>query len=142
MLQKMHSGAAGMAHILGGPVSANRGADLRGCTQPVRRRARGAGAAGESRRMSNPLILTRDETLLDELLRLAAAAGVMPEVVPDPGAALRGWSAASAVLVGVDQLEALTRLGPTRRGGLHVVAWGAVPDAVFRLAVEVGAENV
>lgn len=92
--------------------------------------------------MSNPLILTRDETLLDELLRLAAAAGVMPEVVADPGAVLRGWSAASAVIVGVDQLDALARLGPTRRAGLHVVAWGAVPDAVFRLAVEVGAENV
>ena len=35
--------------------------------------------------MTAPLVITRDETLLDELLRLAAAAGVTPDVAPDGG---------------------------------------------------------
>jgi secretion/DNA translocation related CpaE-like protein len=92
--------------------------------------------------MNNPLILTRDETLLDELLRLAAAAGVVPEVATDPGGCLAGWSQASTVLVGVDQLEAVARARPPRRAGLHVVAWGSVPDSVFRMAIDVGAQDV
>ncbi len=92
--------------------------------------------------MSSPLILTRDETLLDELLRLAAAAGVVPEVAADPDRVLASWSEASVVLVGVDQLEAVARARPPRRAGLHVVSWGQVPDAVFRLAIDVGAQDV
>ncbi|MDQ4084472.1 MAG: hypothetical protein M3165_01510, partial [Actinomycetota bacterium] len=42
-----------------------------------------------------PLIVTADETRLDALLRLAAAAGVTPDVAPDPVAARRLWAAAS-----------------------------------------------
>ena len=52
--------------------------------------------------MSAPLVITRDETLLDELLRLAAAAGVTPDVAPDGVGGLAGWSAAPLVLVGAD----------------------------------------
>lgn len=92
--------------------------------------------------MTNPLILTRDQALLDELLRLAAGAGVVPEVAPDPGAALRSWAAATTVLVGVDLAEEVARVGPPRRAGLHIVGWGSVPDQVFRIAVALGAENV
>ncbi|MCW2764404.1 MAG: septum site determining protein [Nocardioides sp.] len=92
--------------------------------------------------MSAPLFITRDETLLDELLRLAAAAGITPDVAHDAGAALRGWTAASLVLLGGDLAEELARLSPTRRAGVHVVAWGAVPDDLFRSALAVGAENV
>ena len=44
--------------------------------------------------MTAPLFVTRDDTLLDELLRLAAAAGVTPDVAHDGAAALRGWAAA------------------------------------------------
>ncbi len=92
--------------------------------------------------MTSPLIITRDETLLDELLRLTAAAGVTPEVAPDPGAALRSWSAAPVVLVGVDVASELADLGPPRRVSVHFVGWGRVPDHVFKTAVGVGAENV
>ncbi len=92
--------------------------------------------------MSTPLVITADETLLEELLRLAAAAGVTPEVAPDPGAALRAWSAAPLVLLGADLAAGLARLAPSRRAGVHVIAWGQVPDELFRVALAVGAENV
>ena len=92
--------------------------------------------------MTAPLLVTRDQSLLDELLRLAAAAGVAPDVAADGGAALRGWAAAPVVLVGVDAAEDLARLAPARRPRVHVVAWGAVPDDLFRVALAVGAESV
>ena len=92
--------------------------------------------------MTAPLLITRDQALLDELLRLAAAAGVTPDVAPDGGAALRGWPAAPVVLVGADVAEDHARLSPARRRRVYVVAWGAVPDQMFRVAMAVGAESV
>lgn len=92
--------------------------------------------------MTAPLFITRDQSLLDELLRLAAAAGVTPDVAPDGGAALRGWSAAPLVLVGADVAEEMARISPARRAGVYVAAWGPVPDDMFRIALDVGAESV
>ncbi len=92
--------------------------------------------------MTTTLIITRDDNLLDELLRLAAAAGVTPEVAPDQVAALRSWSAAALVLVGSDLAAEVARARPLRRTGVHVVALGAVPDDLFRTALAVGAESV
>lgn len=92
--------------------------------------------------MNPPLFVTRDDTLLEELLRLAAAAGVTPEVASDVGAALRAWTAAPLVLLGGDLAAEMTRLGPPRRAGVHLVSWGTSPDGLFRLAVEIGAESV
>ena len=93
-------------------------------------------------RMTAPLFVTRDDTLLDELLRLAAAAGVTPEVAHDGAAALRGWAVAPLVLLGADLADEVARTGPTRRAGVVVVAWGDVPDDLFRTALAVGAESV
>ena len=92
--------------------------------------------------MTAPLLITRDQTLLDELLRLAAAAGVTPDVAADDGAALRGWAAAPVVLVGADVADELARISPSRRPHVYVVAWGGVPDEMFRIAMGVGAESV
>ncbi|WP_109507963.1 septum site-determining protein Ssd [Nocardioides speluncae] len=92
--------------------------------------------------MTAPLIITRDDTLLDELLRLGAAAGVVPDVAHDVGAALRGWSTAPLVLLGTDLLADAARLAVPRRERVHIVAWGTVPHEVFPLALAVGAENV
>lgn len=92
--------------------------------------------------MDVPLIVTRDEPLLDELLRLAAAAGVLPEVVADPGAALRDWRTAPMVLVGTDVGAELARFAPPPRPGVHLVGWSRVEDEVFRHAVALGAEQV
>jgi secretion/DNA translocation related CpaE-like protein len=92
--------------------------------------------------MTAPLIVTRDQALLDELLRLAAAAGTRPEIAADSGAALRGWARAPLVLVGADVAEELARLSPARRERAYVVAWGVVPDDMFRIALDVGVESV
>ena len=92
--------------------------------------------------MTSPLFVTRDEMLLDELLRLAAAGGVTPDVAHDGVAALRGWSAASLVLVGADVAAEVADVRPPRRDGVHVVAWGEVPTEMLRAALVIGAENV
>ncbi|MGZ4495271.1 MAG: septum site-determining protein Ssd [Nocardioides sp.] len=88
------------------------------------------------------LLITTDDPLLDDVLRLAAAAGTRLEVAHDPGAALRGWSAAAAVLVGADQVGPVARHRPPPRDQVHVVARGPLPDAGFRDALAVGARDV
>ena len=92
--------------------------------------------------MSAPLVVTRDRSLLDQLSRLAAAAGVSPDVATDVGAALRHWTGAGLVLVGADLAAELAVVSPARRPGVHVVAWGAVPDELFRVTVALGGESV
>jgi secretion/DNA translocation related CpaE-like protein len=92
--------------------------------------------------MTRPLFVTGDDSLLEDLLRLTAAAGVTADVARDPATALRAWSSAPLVLLGADLAEELAHLSPARRPGVHVVAWGAIPDELFRQALAVGAENV
>ncbi|MBD8870937.1 septum site-determining protein Ssd [Nocardioides donggukensis] len=92
--------------------------------------------------MRRPLIVTRDHDLLEELLRLAAAAGGEPVVAGDATEALRSWPTATVVLLGVDLVDEVAASSPGRRGGVHLVGWGRVPDHTFRSALAVGAENV
>lgn len=92
--------------------------------------------------MDAPLFVTDDQILLDELQRLAAAAGVTPVLARDETSALSAWGQAPLVLVGVDRAMALSRLAPPRRAGVHVVGRAGVPDEVFRTALALGAENV
>ena len=87
------------------------------------------------------LLLTRSPAVLDEVGRLAAAAGHEPLSRAEPEAALAEWAAAAVVLVGADVAEELAALGPARRAAVHVVGH-APPDAVFRAALAVGAESV
>lgn len=92
--------------------------------------------------MTRPLIITRSDDLAEELLRLAAAAGVSPELVADPVAALPSWSAAPLVLVGEDVLAGLVALEPRRRDGVQVVVLRTAATEVFQWALALGAENV
>ena len=92
--------------------------------------------------MNSPLFVTADESLLEELVRLAAAAGTTPEVAGDVSAALRAWTRAPLVLVGEDLAVAMARAGPTRRDAVFVVLTAPVPDRVFQLALALGAESV
>jgi secretion/DNA translocation related CpaE-like protein len=89
-----------------------------------------------------PLFVTRDDVLLEELLRLAAAAGVTPEVATDASIAIRGWTVAPLVLVGIDMCDEMARVRPPRRQHVLVVGWGAIPDEMFRTALEMGAEDL
>jgi secretion/DNA translocation related CpaE-like protein len=85
------------------------------------------------------LVLTADEGLLDDLLRLAAVAGAEIDVAADPVAARPRWQAAPLVVVGDDQAEAAAaQLG--RRRQVVLVARDD-PD-VWRRGVGLGAEQV
>ncbi|MFD9643185.1 septum site-determining protein Ssd, partial [Streptomyces sp. NPDC059082] len=91
-------------------------------------------------RRAKPLIVTEDLGLLDDLLRLCAAAGVEPEVhhrVPERRAS---WTDPPLVLVG-DDAAAHCR-GAVRRPGTLLVARDRDDPGLWRLAVELGAESV
>ncbi|MGZ5417193.1 MAG: septum site-determining protein Ssd [Nocardioides sp.] len=88
------------------------------------------------------LLVTTDDELLGDVLRLAAAAGTTLDVAHDPGAALRGWAGAAVLLVGADQAPLMAAHRPPRHEQLHVVGHGPVPDALFRDAVALGAHHV
>ncbi len=91
---------------------------------------------------SRPLVVTADEAMLDSLLRLAAAAGVTPDVATDPGAARRLWTGASLVLVGDDLLTGVAASSPPRRRGVLVVTDTPERVATWRQAMAAGAEEV
>lgn len=88
-----------------------------------------------------PILLTRDRSLVDEVARLSAAAGVRPDVYDDPLAALGAWPGAPLVLVGADLVDEVATARPGRRDGVHVVGW-APADGVFRAALAIGAGTV
>jgi secretion/DNA translocation related CpaE-like protein len=89
-----------------------------------------------------PLVLTADEKLLDDLLRLAAAADVAVDVMADPAAARRAWAGGSIVLVGPDLAASLVHRPPPRRPDVVLVG-GDLDDAgIWQRAVTLGAEHV
>ena len=89
-----------------------------------------------------PLFVTDDDVLLDDLLRLAAGAGVSPDLAADAPAARRYWSSAPLVLVGADLVDAVIRTDPLRRDGVCMVTRDPDDASVWRRAVDVGAETV
>lgn len=89
-----------------------------------------------------PLIVTADPTLSTELLRLAAAAGVVPDVVDDIAGALRRWAEAPLVLVGSDLADAVGAAGPPRRTGVHLVTTEEHPGGLYPAALACAAESV
>ncbi|MBT2425190.1 septum formation initiator [Streptomyces sp. ISL-112] len=91
-------------------------------------------------RHGGPLIVTEDVELLDDLLRLCAAAGAEPEVHHGPPGRPGGWERAPMVLVG-DDAAARCRSAARRRGVMLVGRDQDDPD-VWRRAVEIGAEYV
>ncbi|TDD43378.1 hypothetical protein E1263_41735 [Kribbella antibiotica] len=86
------------------------------------------------------LMATTNERLLDDLLRLAAAASITPLVERDLQGLRRGWLNYPLVIVGDDLAAELAGTTPVRRTG--VVLAGTGSDALYRHAFEVGAEAV
>ncbi|MFB6814641.1 septum site-determining protein Ssd [Streptomyces sp. NPDC056347] len=84
--------------------------------------------------------MTEDVELLDDLLRLCAAAGAEPEVRPSPPEDRGGWERAPMVLVGDDAARRCK--GTVRRRGVMLVGRGQDVPEVWRRAVEIGAEYV
>ncbi|TJZ42847.1 septum formation initiator [Streptomyces piniterrae] len=98
---------------------------------------RSASTGGEH---GGPLIITEDERLLDDLLRLCAAAGALPEVAHGLPARDGGWEAAPLVIVGDDRAARLA--GVERRDGVVLVGSDAQDPGLWRRAVAIGAERV
>lgn len=95
-----------------------------------------------------PLVLAADAALRDELVRLAAAAGSVPEVLSATGPeALAAWPRASAAVVGGAEAVALAEAGAGRRAAVLVCcaeddAWGPDDPALLRAALALGADRV
>ncbi|MEU2061970.1 septum site-determining protein Ssd [Streptomyces sp. NPDC013455] len=95
---------------------------------------------GTGERPGRPLIVTEDAALLDDLLRLCAAAGATPEVhhgVPESGG---GWAAAPLVLVGDDAARRVG--GAPRRPGVVLIGRDQDDSGVWKRAVQIGADHV
>ncbi|HEX3783420.1 MAG TPA: septum site-determining protein Ssd [Pseudonocardiaceae bacterium] len=90
-----------------------------------------------------PLVMCGDEPVLDELLRLAAAAGAELHRVPDVVAARRAWAGAPMVLL--DEAAALRCVEadlPRRGDVLLVCGQDPPPEQLWRIAVDIGAQQV
>jgi secretion/DNA translocation related CpaE-like protein len=74
-----------------------------------------------------PLLVTSDEDLLEDLLRLAAAGCAEAEVAPDPIAARPRYATAPLVLIGLDQAPACLRARLPRRPRTAVVGHSRRP---------------
>ncbi len=98
------------------------------------------------RRAGSPLLITGDEKLLDDILRLAAIAGVEMHVAPDPTAARPHWTEASLVLVTSDVADECANARLPRRRDVALVpvepVTGEPPQAIWDLATELGADQV
>jgi secretion/DNA translocation related CpaE-like protein len=97
---------------------------------------------GGTARPPTVLIVTADDRLLDDLLRLAAAAGVTPQVESDQTAVRRHWQAAPLVLVGSDLSALIAGAQPVRRRGIVVVGNDLDDAGIYQSAVAIGADQV
>jgi secretion/DNA translocation related CpaE-like protein len=77
-----------------------------------------------------PLLVTDDEDLLDDLLRLITAAGLEPEAAIDPAGARAAWSVAPLILVGGSVAAACVRARLPRRAGVMLVSRGRAPASM------------
>ena len=91
---------------------------------------------------ARPLVVSTDPVLLDDLLRLLAAAGSTGELTSGGGALRRAHRAAPVVLLGADALGAAPVRALPRRPGVLVVLTVEPEPAVWSAAVDLGAERV
>lgn len=89
-----------------------------------------------------PLLVTADPDLLDDLLRLCAAAGVEARVAHDVPAARGPWAAAPIVVLGDDLSRPALASGLARRSDLVLVGRDLDDGAVWTRAAGLGAESV
>jgi secretion/DNA translocation related CpaE-like protein len=89
-----------------------------------------------------PLVMTGDLSLLDDLLRLAAAGGSEVDVAPDPAAARPKYAAAPIVFIGTDQIESCLRARLPRRDRVVLVGHGEIPGAGWEAARLLGIDHI
>jgi secretion/DNA translocation related CpaE-like protein len=89
-----------------------------------------------------PLLLTDDQELLDDLVRLASAGGTEVEVAAEPGAAWQAWTTAPLVVASAALGAELRRARLPRRDGVVLVGQDAADERVWELAQDIGADHV
>src|SRR3954451_1536170 len=89
-----------------------------------------------------PLVVTADQDLLDDLLRLAAAGGTEVDVAPDPAAARSRFTPAPLVLIGADQADACLRARLPRPPRMVIVGGSPAVESPWQVAELLGAEHV
>jgi secretion/DNA translocation related CpaE-like protein len=89
-----------------------------------------------------PVAMVGDESVLDDLLRLAAAAGCALERVPDLAALRATWQAAPLVVLDSEAAAALAGSSMPRRHGVLMVCGEQPESSEWEHALAVGAEQV
>jgi secretion/DNA translocation related CpaE-like protein len=92
--------------------------------------------------MHRPLVITDDHALLDDLVRIAAAAGAQLDVAHVPAHARPYWNLAPLIAVGADQAEAVAASSPPARDQVLLVTRDLEDPDTWRKCVAVGAQAV
>ncbi|WP_084955892.1 septum site-determining protein Ssd [Thermoactinospora rubra] len=92
--------------------------------------------------MIRPLVITEDRELLDDLVRIAAAAGAQLDVAHTPAHARPYWNHAPLVVVGSDVADAVATTAPPPRDRVLLVTRTAEEPDTWRKCVAVGARGV
>ncbi|HET9142840.1 septum site-determining protein Ssd [Actinophytocola sp.] len=91
---------------------------------------------------NRPLALIDDDELLDDVLKLAAAAGCAVERIPDAAAARVRWASSPLVILDGAGVRRCRELGLARRDQVLVVCAGPPPADLWPDALELGATRV
>ncbi|MFG1947553.1 septum site-determining protein Ssd [Nonomuraea sp. NPDC048826] len=92
--------------------------------------------------MNRPLVITEDHDLLDDLVRIAAAAGAQLDVAHAPAHARPFWALAPLVIVGADLADAVAACAPPARDRVLLVTRTPDDPDTWRRCVTVGAQAV
>ncbi|MGN9843722.1 septum site-determining protein Ssd [Nonomuraea sp. H19] len=92
--------------------------------------------------MHRPLVITEDHALLDDLVRIAAAAGAHLDVAHVPAHARPYWNLAPLIAVGADQADVVAATAPPPRDQVLLVTRDPEDPDTWRKCVAVGAQAV
>ena len=89
-----------------------------------------------------PLLATDDVELLDDLLRLSAAAQIRPDIAMSLAAVRSRWSSSPLVMVGADMAEQIQRAHVPRRPSVVLATRTSAVPSLWQRGVELGVEHV
>lgn len=92
--------------------------------------------------MHRPLVITDDRDLLDDLVRIAAAAGAHLDVAHAPAHARPFWNLSPLVMIGADVADAVAGTSPPPRDRVLLITRDADDPDAWRRCVAVGAQAV
>ncbi|SEG75173.1 helicase/secretion neighborhood CpaE-like protein [Nonomuraea solani] len=92
--------------------------------------------------MHRPLVITEDHALLDDLVRIAAAAGAQLDVAHVPAHARPFWNLAPLIAIGADQADEVAATAPPARDQVLLVTRDPEDPDTWRKCVAVGAQAV